>query len=1333
MIKKRIQGQTALILILLSAAALIFLSITLNWGRIAQTKTMLSIAADQAAAMLASDAASYGEMEKQTNLQDSNEISALSGIIMDLIMVIVAIIILVITICSMGAGAVLFFAIVAVIAAIGTLVLQLTVVQPGMCALWNKLQKSQPIQQQFYEEGVGAALQGAISDQVNIGDYFDENTNGLYGNSSTGVANDTVGRFSFFYTERLKMLNKGVVPQVGFFYNQLMDFMNGETCYQNFINASNSVGKPTGTASLTGIPLNPSCIDPSTGADYCDADTSDPNCQMPIPSFVTCTQNVYENKNLSIPLDPSCAVCYSTPTDPSCQTEVPNVSAFRLNDQCTDSDPSSSSYNPYCDPCCQPLVVYYPANPSANPPTAATYKSLRPTSCFPYTTGYPTSCYAHPTQPNNVCYLTLGDSSEPSCVSDPNNSSCVPAQCSTNNPYNSDGQYPYIYDASYQEYKNGISFLDQFGRDQQYVSTGSTELLTQMDVEGNFPNGIYPFFWLMTDYSPEVDNINPNHPSVLLTSQDHWCNPSITPSYTPPPGFMSLAQLGTIYTSPTGVTTDFTLPYQCQGSNCCINFLMDALPSTSSSGVSTPFKLIVGTGSTVIKIDLVCPGAHCPGNTSTTFHVGDWFDINGNVTEPAPGTFTDIEFNLNSATSGNHWLDNVYFNFTPPFNPLVTPSAGNTVTFQSMSGFQVPSGCTAGGAAQPASATYSLIVSATDSDGNTASTGTNDPVTITIKNDNACASGDDCGFDECGNPCTTAGSKGNDGAGNCTGNWVCTIPAAETPPQYAPPSTLAGKNKPGKCTCTATAPYTCSGNDCGTDWCGKTCGANGGNCPPSGAPKKTTCPSADYPTTTTQEPGQCVCVASPACPSASYDCGKDSCGISCGTCPPSGQGTLTQCSTGGSSPGNCQIPGGIGYTSPSPNTLDESSPASGPNGSTTANTPAPAANGTNQARASATNAITPTVTSSQGSAASPAAESPSMSALAGTPTATLTVSDNGTVLTSPDTLPLNETLTLAATITNANQVEFYSEPMTGSGTTAHPYTCGTGQTYLGIATSSPYQITWQPKTGKYCIIAQASLGSASQPTTKNGVIDEVGNLTLPGLAYPSNPAADTSFGEPGCTAPDCWMPADNQMCLQTWPYNGKTGYLPDGSCEWNPTVTPSPSSPPAFSATESSVDGLDDTMHTLSGFSKFAQSLLNKDLGTINSTFDTWYSQAAAWIAPACGATHSTCTDTDFSSQDCACNPWACGATPADPTCNEGQCGRLLSIYNQSGNSCPAVDQLKSWSTVITDWLSNNYTSSNAWCVPSYSSLGTTTTEYKYIVDNASTSTWVICPMLSPA
>src|ERR1700690_1215199 len=149
-IKVNNRGQTALILILLAAATLIFLAITLNWGRIAQVKAQLTVAANEGAALLASETASYGEMQKQTYLKDKNTLKELTGILLAIIMVIVAIIV---AIASWGSltgqmvGFLHFKLVVSAAMAMTSLVLQLAVVQPGITTLWNKLQKDQPVQQ----------------------------------------------------------------------------------------------------------------------------------------------------------------------------------------------------------------------------------------------------------------------------------------------------------------------------------------------------------------------------------------------------------------------------------------------------------------------------------------------------------------------------------------------------------------------------------------------------------------------------------------------------------------------------------------------------------------------------------------------------------------------------------------------------------------------------------------------------------------------------------------------------------------------------------------------------------------------------------------------------------------------------------------------------------------------------------------------------------------------------------------------------------------------------------------------------------------------------------
>jgi hypothetical protein len=527
--KRTTLGQTALILILLTAAALIFVAITLNWGRLAQVKTLLTTAAYESVATLASEAASYGEQEKQTYLQNANYKSSLTGVLLSIIVLIISIICMFIPGLQPVAGWAMGLAIAGMVMTFVSIVLQLVWINPMISKLWNNLQKNQPIQQQFYEAGISAALQGAVTDQVNITDYFDWNANGVVGNNASSFPTDIVSRFAIFYTDRLKMLNQPDIPQVVFFYNQLGELMNGETCAQNAIDSCLYPGS---------FSLNSQC-----------------------PSDCAVNDPFTNNKS-----------CVETSADPACQLKIPN--GFQLNDPCTDSMPGSPTYNPYCDPCCQQVSVLNPEYCSVSTDTKTTPSSGSSSTNCTGTTSTGASCNCDPLVSQ---YVSLRPSNCDPGLYDSNGN----PQCQINNPYNSapGGPYPLLYDPSYQEYANNVSFLAQFGRDQQ-MGPFTTNLTSQ----GLFPNGIYPFFWLMKDYSPEVDNIVS---TSLQSSQSHWCTASTAPGYTAPAGFSDLAQL--------------TLPYACSGQDCCVNGLANSV----TSGVPTITTGSTTSGTTNWVIDAV--------------------------------------------------------------------------------------------------------------------------------------------------------------------------------------------------------------------------------------------------------------------------------------------------------------------------------------------------------------------------------------------------------------------------------------------------------------------------------------------------------------------------------------------------------------------------------------------------------------------------------------------------------------------------------------------------------------------------------------------------------
>ena len=90
------KGQVAIILIIMTAIALIFYAVTLNLGRMSGAKTMTTMAAEKTASVLASQMASYAQKLVKENLKGSLEVcdktSLFTAIISMIIIIIVAVI-----------------------------------------------------------------------------------------------------------------------------------------------------------------------------------------------------------------------------------------------------------------------------------------------------------------------------------------------------------------------------------------------------------------------------------------------------------------------------------------------------------------------------------------------------------------------------------------------------------------------------------------------------------------------------------------------------------------------------------------------------------------------------------------------------------------------------------------------------------------------------------------------------------------------------------------------------------------------------------------------------------------------------------------------------------------------------------------------------------------------------------------------------------------------------------------------------------------------------------------------------------------------------------------
>ncbi len=208
-------GQASVLLIIMSSIAIILFAITLNWGRISQIKNVTTVAATTSASSLASNYASYGEMQMRTQLGGAFQKckhNSIFGALLSLLLVII-----IVTFCTPcqaalsqvvpGLGITVGTASIALSAA--SLVLQVAVVQPGLTRYWNQLQKDAGLSttETFLSNALQGALQNAVTDPAQVTDYFDSNSNGRHGfNVDRGKSEDTISRYAFYNTEQLRAL-----------------------------------------------------------------------------------------------------------------------------------------------------------------------------------------------------------------------------------------------------------------------------------------------------------------------------------------------------------------------------------------------------------------------------------------------------------------------------------------------------------------------------------------------------------------------------------------------------------------------------------------------------------------------------------------------------------------------------------------------------------------------------------------------------------------------------------------------------------------------------------------------------------------------------------------------------------------------------------------------------------------------------------------------------------------------------------------------------------------------------------------------------------------------
>ncbi len=194
-------GQVAIVLILITAIALIFFIVSFNLGRVSQTKTQVTIAANVAASQMASLVASFGQSLYMGQLGGEAEDCGMSGFFMALVDFVVGTVIGFIT--GGPAGA-----IIAAIQGSVNIALQVTYVEQFYANLWaNTMSETLSMRDDFIERGISTALQTAVSDNARVPDLYDSDGDRVWGiNPNTQAPNDYIGRYGFYYNERLQTL-----------------------------------------------------------------------------------------------------------------------------------------------------------------------------------------------------------------------------------------------------------------------------------------------------------------------------------------------------------------------------------------------------------------------------------------------------------------------------------------------------------------------------------------------------------------------------------------------------------------------------------------------------------------------------------------------------------------------------------------------------------------------------------------------------------------------------------------------------------------------------------------------------------------------------------------------------------------------------------------------------------------------------------------------------------------------------------------------------------------------------------------------------------------------
>lgn len=216
-------GQVVLIILLVAAFAFILYAVILNYSQLTQSKTLVTMASNMAASYMASFIASYGESIFQTSLGGDTEVCGWTGIIGAIITFILVVVAVVLAIFTWGTSLLLIGAILVALAAAG--IVMTVAAENTLTDKFNSIMSAQlGPKDLIVERGILTGVSNAVTDSRTITDTIDFDQDQQYGIGPGGVPNDTMGRFNWYYLQRLKTI-KPRETDVQFFIDALRNFI----------------------------------------------------------------------------------------------------------------------------------------------------------------------------------------------------------------------------------------------------------------------------------------------------------------------------------------------------------------------------------------------------------------------------------------------------------------------------------------------------------------------------------------------------------------------------------------------------------------------------------------------------------------------------------------------------------------------------------------------------------------------------------------------------------------------------------------------------------------------------------------------------------------------------------------------------------------------------------------------------------------------------------------------------------------------------------------------------------------------------------------------------